>query len=369
MVMMDETSMLWFSLRERRAGLLDRSRLKASASRRQTFAAAMAQFEEQMTAARIVSPATRPLNLYYGLTQAGMAIAAAHAPDPWSFASHGLKLLDTAPDLPEIEVRPDGEGGFQRLAAVVGSSHIAAPVSLGSLWRSLPELIDFAVLPGPAKPSVLRATADPGPAGFLQAPPRSVHVFYSGPAAVRVRIKISALPASGDIGLDSLRDWKIDASEWPVQEVRPEEDLSVRMLLPGSAKQPSMPASEMSAIIDAVAPEYRYRSERFVRPSVEGEGKSAPSPLMTWWLLLYSFSVLARYQPRKWTRLLDLDTPGYAASLQFCLEAALSAIPHLVLEALDKEPHLLPRSNADLGQSDENWYCGVRLCLGQTNSQ
>ena len=167
---MDETSMMWFELRERRARLLDRSLLKASASRRQTFAAAMAQFEEQMTAARIVSPATRPLNLYYGLTQAGMAVAAAYAPDPWSFASHGLKLLDTAPDLPEIEVRPEGEGGFQRVAAVTGSSQIAAPVSLGDLWRSLPDLMDFAALPGPPRPEALQVTPDPGMPGFLYAP-------------------------------------------------------------------------------------------------------------------------------------------------------------------------------------------------------
>ena len=113
-----------------------------------------------------------------------------------------------------------------------------------------------------------------------------------------------------------------------------------------------MPASQMFEIIDAVAPEYRYSSERFMRPSVEGAQKPTPSPLMTWWLLLYSFSMLARYQPRKWTRILDLDKPGYAASLQFCLEAALSAIPHLVLEALDGESHLLPRPSASSRQND-----------------
>jgi hypothetical protein len=114
---------------------------------------------------------------------------------------------------------------------------------------------------------------------------------------------------------------------------QPGEDMSVRMPLPGSAK-PSMPASEMSAIIDAVAPEYRYRSERLVWPSVEG----AACTVTTYDLVAAAlqFSMLARYQPRKWTRLLELDKPGYAASHQFCLEAALLAIPHLVLEALER---------------------------------
>jgi hypothetical protein len=357
---MDETSMIWFRLRERRATLLDRSRLGETSPRRQTFAAAMAQFEEQMTAARIVSPATRPLNLYYGLAQAGMAIAAAHAPDPWSFASHGLKLLDTTPELPEIEVRPEGEGGFQRVAAVVGSSQIADPVSIGSLWSSLPDLVDFPLLPGTARPEALRVTPDPGPPGFMGVVGRPMQPFYTGPAAVRLHIKAVALDFPD---LDSwitelikhyptLREWRIDAAHWPIDDVRSEEEINVRMWLPDSAPEHSMPAAEMSTIIDGVAPEYRYRADRYVRPSIEGIGKPAPSPLMTWWLLLYSFSMLARYQPRKWTRLLDLDKPGYAASLQLCLEVALSAVPHLVLEALDREPFLLSKPNAPLTWPD-----------------
>jgi hypothetical protein len=77
----DETSLLWFALRERRSSMLRYTKLANSAARRQTFAAAMAQFEEQMTAAKVVTPATRPLNLYHALAQAGMALAAAHAPD------------------------------------------------------------------------------------------------------------------------------------------------------------------------------------------------------------------------------------------------------------------------------------------------
>ena len=71
--LIDDDTLIWFALRERRGSLLTKANLPTSAARRQTFAAAMAQFEEQMTAAKVVSPATRPLNLYYGLAQAGMA--------------------------------------------------------------------------------------------------------------------------------------------------------------------------------------------------------------------------------------------------------------------------------------------------------
>jgi hypothetical protein len=98
---------------------------------------------------------------------------------------------------------------------------------------------------------------------------------------------------------------------------------------------------EMNAIFDEIAPQYRYSTDRYIRPSIEGE--PAPSPLMTWWLLLYSFSILARYQPRKWTDLLNLDKPGCATELEYALQTALSAIPQLVLEALDRRALLLPK--------------------------
>jgi YaaC-like protein len=63
-----------------------------------------------------------------------------------------------------------------------------------------------------------------------------------------------------------------------------------------------------------------------------------------WWLLLYTFSMLARYQPRAWAKLLDLDQKdGPAALLRYALTEALNVIPHLVLEALDRQRSLLAK--------------------------
>jgi hypothetical protein len=45
--LLDDTTMTWLGLRARRASLYTRSKLSDTASRQQTFAAAMAQFEEQ----------------------------------------------------------------------------------------------------------------------------------------------------------------------------------------------------------------------------------------------------------------------------------------------------------------------------------
>jgi hypothetical protein len=107
----------------------------------------MAQFEEQFTAAKVVTSFTRPLNLYYGLAQAGMAIAAARAPDPWSFNKHGLELVDRHADLADMQVRPESEGAFQKVASGTGSPGISASISLGTLWASLPDLAGRATLP------------------------------------------------------------------------------------------------------------------------------------------------------------------------------------------------------------------------------
>jgi len=67
----DEGAMHWFRLRSRRSSMPGIGRLAENQDRRLAFAAAMQQFEEQMTAAKVVTAATRPINLYYALVQAG----------------------------------------------------------------------------------------------------------------------------------------------------------------------------------------------------------------------------------------------------------------------------------------------------------
>lgn len=336
--MIDETSMIWFALRERRTSLVERSRLKDSSARRQTFVAAMAQFEEQMEAAKVVTPATRPLNLYYGLAQAGMAIAAAHAPEPWGFSRHGLKIVDTRPELAEIQVAPEGEGAFQRVASATGSALIQGPVKLGKLWASLPDLLGVK-LPDQIDPAPLMLSRDMFHTGspraqlylsaadmpdtLVEQARRFLEIFSAYPGAKDAQIpaaqeSLQPPPQAG-------QNWAV-TMEWPpLQMARASTDEGVE------------------AFFDSIAPAYRYRGDRFLRPPVEGSAAPPPSPLMTWWLLLYSFSILARYQPRKWTDLLDLNRSKSAVALQYALEIALSVVPHVVLDSLDGEPWLVAR--------------------------
>jgi YaaC-like Protein len=55
------------------------------------FVSALEQAEQLMNAAAAVGPAASPLLLFYAVSQAGRAIAAARLDDPWRLAGHGLK--------------------------------------------------------------------------------------------------------------------------------------------------------------------------------------------------------------------------------------------------------------------------------------
>lgn len=338
--MLNDESMNWFRLRERRSSLKTQTKLSRTAARRQTFAAAMGQFEEQFTAAKVVTAATRPLNLYYGLCQAGMAIAAAHADDPWSFGSHGLQLTDREGDFIDMKVRPEGDGGFQKVATATGSSVITEPVSLGALWASLPDLSQAGVLPGSSHPEPLIVLADESPA---LRPRASVLIRGEMPAGTAFITRFGEIMA----GYPSAAGYAIPAEESAIEP--PDEPggfwhIAVRW--PAAENKQEMSRDELSTFFNKVAPEYRYRGDRFLRPAVDTAKSLPPSSLMTWWLLLYSFSILARYHPRRWSQLLDLDTSEVSVMLQYTLEEALTAVPHLVLEALDGEPHPLPKPMA-----------------------
>jgi hypothetical protein len=340
---MDETTLIWFGLRARRSVLHTRSKLSETQGRQQTFAAAMGQFEEQFTAAKVVTEATRPLNLYYGLAQAGMAIAAAHADNPWSFSRHGLRLTNRDGELADMTIAPEGDGGFQKVATATGSRLITGPVRLGALWASLPELTDAGSLPGSGTPSPIPLAADETPANVP-----SASVFPSGDVLERdlladydrwlqrFREIMKAYPGTEGIVIpvrqDSIsppgsgaRNWRIDVTWLDAQSTD------------------EIPAAELKEFFDKIAPEYRYEGDRYLRPAIDEDGTAPPSPLMTWWLLLYSFSILARYEPRKWAKLLDLDKTKTAVLLQYALAEALTVVPQLVLEALDGRPFLLAK--------------------------
>jgi hypothetical protein len=67
-----------------------------------------------------------------------------------------------------------------------------------------------------------------------------------------------------------------------------------------------------------------------------GNSDSGIHPLMAWWALLHSLSMLARYQPAEWSAQIDVDRSQYAVALENLLGEALAVVPTLIAEAIEK---------------------------------
>jgi hypothetical protein len=63
-------------------------------------------------------------------------------------------------------------------------------------------------------------------------------------------------------------------------------------------------------------------------------GHLAPDLFFCWWAILFASSMLARYEPSAWVRLLDLDREQTAVPLQSILDTGLDAVPETAYRIL-----------------------------------
>ena len=85
--------------------------------------------------------------------------------------------------------------------------------------------------------------------------------------------------------------------------------------------------------IDPLPPPYGPDGFRWMRPNLPLDARP-PSLLMTWWAVLFTLSMLARYHPVRWADALDPDRSPAAVLLERTMEVALEVVPQLVLEAI-----------------------------------
>jgi hypothetical protein len=74
--------------------------------------------------------------------------------------------------------------------------------------------------------------------------------------------------------------------------------------------------------------------QRYAFPAV-GSNDKALHPLMAWWAVLYTLSMLARYQPQAWARHIAL-TNTTAVPIEQLLGAALTLMPALLLRTIEE---------------------------------
>jgi hypothetical protein len=299
------------------------------------YRAALQQFEELVRAAQSSGPASRPLPLFYALAQAGRAIVAVKG-GPMHFG-HGLALGDPQEDPLETTVRPGGQskkglGHFQAVAQAAGSPLLNDTVPIGAVIASLPELAN-----------VLLLHED-----WPQALPIWERAWYKGlgmPGLTPVTMVIDQERVRFDDLLKLLADY-------PTVRNRITESKAVATLeaLPTYATPEGQGVGALfqgdAADLETAAPQYRIAGRRWLRPSIAGS--DPPTPIMTWWLLLYALSMYARYHPQAWVAALDVDSSPAAVTLERAMTRALDALPQLVLNEVLSGPIL---HSWDLGHS------------------
>ncbi len=301
-------------------------RRAAADPRRSTYTAALAQFEELLAAGRTATSASRPLPLFYAMSQAGRAISAARSAERWRLRLHGLGAPELTPDVLDVRVHrtpakgPDDDqvDSFTGVGLATGTQAFAEVATLGEMWRAIPQAAEL--LPSSKLPTPLLLVPDvpEGPlvpwqrvegtvVGYDGEPDDFLgHISSHFPSAAGVRIiqpqGIAHALAFSEHGY-GLRVW------W--QAHSPDVEGHVRTLTrigKGHGFEP-----------------------RWLRPSVGG---AAPSELLSWWALLFGLSMLARYEPAGWMKALTLDASVLAAPLQELLGQALERVPDLVLAEL-----------------------------------
>jgi hypothetical protein len=109
------------------------------------YAASLEQAEQQFHAAAQVTTESRAINLFYGVSQAGRAIACAYANggEPYELRQHGItsKNLEqvSAEAFASLTVQADHGpySSFRRLSELLGSASLDEPVEISALWAML----------------------------------------------------------------------------------------------------------------------------------------------------------------------------------------------------------------------------------------
>lgn len=278
----------WRRIRELRS----RPPVSVERSRRTLFSAALEQAQQQFEAAEGIAVESRAINLFYGLSQAGRALACAlaSAGEPHELVGHGIKVeqLNSASvtSLPSLHVRADGgsSASFRRLSALLRSDPLEKPVSLGSVWAMIVETelhlqrLDQAAVPAllvtasgdePAeKPCLVTFPRRVVPDGFDQ---RELGAKYTSLKGATLHREAGAsVNAAG------------------------EEFTNYELRLPLGIRH--LPT---------------YRGSPTILPAARELGTEL-HPMMIWWTVLYVLSMLTRYRPATWTDLVNVDRSPFA---------------------------------------------------------
>lgn len=324
------------SLRHRppgRAGTGNRSRI---------FDAALEQAEQLFKAAESVGIQSRPLLVFYGLSQAARAINAAAVTvsnNDAKLSGHGITVpdLEAAANHPlsSLVVVPQNSGAFVQVAALLRSSSLAGKPCLGEVWGVLPG-VELFPLPGSVACGAL-------------------HVIEKEIPGSRLCVELRPLPSElmHVATPEQIRGVEVSMDDWENERARIITYLErYPSLGPFEFLDPNGPARLYSggggtsrvAICWELGPgvdredalNHRtvvYRGNRLALPSL-GPELLPVHPLISWWAILFTLSMLARYEPSAWSSCISVGRSADAVPIEVLLEDALDALPETIYDAI-----------------------------------
>lgn len=304
-------------------------------NRKLLFNASLEQSEQFFRASDTAGYEIKPILQYYGLNQAGRAIAAAglDPSEPWTYRGHGLRCpnISNNPEIGDLELRGDkGTSAFSTLAHLLGSPGLAHVVTMRELWASLPEGIAAPFHDSHETWRAARIVSDSHTtnargrwAGSLLSVPGRLRTFSHQDLEIEVFAHFPTL-AEQQITIPPLIFPELfpvfDKNEHLVQLVRDVDSDETTYLNVAYAVGYRSEAGESSWLIPCLA------------------GNSHPLHTMaTWWAILFALSMLARYEPSSWAKHLDISSSPNAAAIEHILDRAHQACANLIRLKLNKQ--------------------------------
>lgn len=299
-------------------------------ARRTQFQSALEQFEQFLTAAAEAGYATRPVQLFYAISQAGRAIVAASpniGNQAWRVNGHGLSASTGCLRVADTTVTAANTGLFQSVATALSVPTLVAdePVALRQLWALLPEAL-FSPLTSDALLPVL-CFLPSGTFGFEFSEAEIAWIPHSvrdqcGDSPERVKDYLDRYPA-----LEGSVLWPERRLDWG------SGGHGLRLHVAWRDGTPPILLADNKTIRELGVATYRSSEDFLITPAI-GSMSGAFHPILALWSVLLALSSLARYEPAGWSKMIDIDQSPEANAIEHLLDEASSSIPAAVLQQL-----------------------------------
>jgi hypothetical protein len=296
----------------------------------------MEQSAQLFNAAAAIDYTSRPILLFYGLSQAGRAIAAAStAADNASYrlSGHGIECPDLSqrPPLHRLKLVDNGRGSFTQLASLLSSGSLPQVAPFGQVWAALPDLRDSPVNTEGIeyKPPLQCLEEYREDVDVLTGTIRLPWRVGKAPNAQEIETLLGAYPTLSDCETLEIYADPIGVGGDGFNAIHDHVVLDVM------ERVGFLWWAEIAFKTSAGSPTQSYigADDLWLFPAMGG-GSRPMHPLLIWWALLYALSMLARYEPASWINHLDVDASPNAVALETALDRALDACPQLVLHTI-----------------------------------